>query len=158
LLVVERGESVAFRGNRTLISQALANLIDNAIKYASPAEGDGRTLRIALSARSLGGELRLAVADNGPGIAAIDRERVLQRFVRLDESRSREGSGLGLSLVAAIAKMHGGRIELSDGAPGLTATLCLPLGRERTGGVADNGGNDDGREQGTEGQAPSPSA
>jgi signal transduction histidine kinase len=69
----------------------------------------------------------LRVADNGPGIPAEDRERALQRFVRLEKSRSKPGSGLGLSLVAAVARLHDGTIELGDGSPGLVVTLRLPL-------------------------------
>jgi signal transduction histidine kinase len=69
----------------------------------------------------------LSVADSGPGIPPADRERVLQRFVRLDDSRGTPGSGLGLSLVAAVAKLHGARLELADHAPGLTVLLAFPV-------------------------------
>jgi signal transduction histidine kinase len=69
------------------------------------------------------------VADNGPGIPAADRQRVLQRFVRLEESRSQPGSGLGLSLVAAVARLHHGEIELGEANPGLVVTLRLPINR-----------------------------
>ena len=69
----------------------------------------------------------LRVADNGPGIPEADRERVLQRFVRLEKSRSQPGSGLGLSLVAAVARLHHGTIELGDGKPGLVVTIRLPI-------------------------------
>jgi len=110
-------------GNRTLISQALSNLIDNAIKYA--VDGS-RPLEIRLSGAVSGDTVRLTVSDNGPGIAKADRSRALQRFVRLDGSRSKQGSGLGLSLVLAVAHMHGGDVEMSDAEPGLQVTLRLP--------------------------------
>lgn len=140
------------RGNRTLLSQALSNLIDNAIKYACPAEGEERQLVVRLAATATPAGLELSVADNGPGVAAADRERVLQRFVRLDESRSRQGSGLGLSLVAAVAKMHGGRFDLSDAAPGLKATLCLPLAQQQAGGAGDASEDGDFGDDGTAGR------
>jgi signal transduction histidine kinase len=75
-----------------------------------------------------GDALVLRVADNGPGIPAEERERVLQRFVRLEKSRSQAGSGLGLSLVAAVVRLHNGTIELGDGDPGLVVTIRLPVG------------------------------
>jgi signal transduction histidine kinase len=75
----------------------------------------------------VGDAIEISVADRGPGVAPEDRERALQRFVRLEKSRSRPGSGLGLSLVAAVARLHGGSIRLEDNAPGLRAVLTLPL-------------------------------
>jgi signal transduction histidine kinase len=117
----EIGEGIAIRGHRQLLGQAIANLLDNAVKY-SPAGG-----RIALIlARTGGGGAALSVADSGPGIAAEDRERVLQRFVRLDDSRGTPGSGLGLSLVAAVAKLHDIALTLDDNEPGLRITLTFP--------------------------------
>ncbi|MDE2579518.1 MAG: HAMP domain-containing histidine kinase [Hyphomicrobiales bacterium] len=110
------------KGNRELLFQALANLIDNALKYA------GAKPHIALSARREGARILLAVADNGPGIAPHDRERARDRFVRLDDSRSTRGSGLGLSLVSAIAHLHDGTFRLEDNAPGLRAVIDLPAG------------------------------
>ncbi len=77
--------------------------------------------------RAAGHDAEVTVADRGPGIAAVDRERVLRRFVRLEESRSLPGTGLGLSLVTAVAHMHGGTLRLEDNAPGLRAVLVLPL-------------------------------
>jgi len=111
-------------GMGELLAQALSNLIDNAIKYAAPVEG-GRG-RIAVSLTQDGGDAVLTVADSGPGIPAADRERVVERFVRLEASRTRPGSGLGLSLVAAVARLHGGSLALGDNAPGLVAMLRLP--------------------------------
>jgi signal transduction histidine kinase len=115
---------IPIKASRELLGQALANLIDNAIKYGAPSEGRAK---IGVSAERDGDSLVLRVADNGPGIPAEDRERALQRFVRLEKSRTQPGSGLGLSLVAAVARLHHGVIELGDGKPGLVVTLRLPL-------------------------------
>lgn len=111
-------------GVKELLAQALSNLIDNAIKYGRPADG-GRG-RIAVTLTRDGAEAVLAVADTGPGIPAADRERVVERFVRLEASRTRPGSGLGLSLVGAVARLHGGTLAFSDNRPGLVATFRLP--------------------------------
>ncbi|HEX9647255.1 MAG TPA: ATP-binding protein, partial [Alphaproteobacteria bacterium] len=105
--------------HRELLGQAIANLLDNAIKY-TPAGG-----RIAIVLDRAGGAPRLAIADSGPGVPAGERARVLERFVRLDSSRGTPGSGLGLSLVAAVAKLHGARLALADNAPGLSITLTF---------------------------------
>jgi signal transduction histidine kinase len=115
--------------NRELVSQAVANLVDNAIKYSAAdgsavATGSPLTVEITLEAR--GDMAAISVADRGPGVAPEDRERALQRFVRLEKSRSRPGAGLGLSLVAAVARMHGGLVRLEDNAPGLKAVILLP--------------------------------
>jgi signal transduction histidine kinase len=128
-LVVDAPQGVAFTANRELLGQALANLVDNALKYAVPNAAEGLAPRITVSARRDDGELLFQVADNGPGIPEADRDRALQRFVRLEESRSQPGSGLGLSLVAAVARLHHGTIELGDGRPGLVVTLSLPIDR-----------------------------
>ncbi len=107
------------RGHRQLLAQGLANLVDNAIKY-TPEGG-----RIGLRVSSSGRETHLEVRDSGPGIPEADRARVLERFVRLDGSRTTPGSGLGLSLVAAVAKLHGARLTLGDNAPGLSVVLAF---------------------------------
>ncbi len=122
-LTVE-AEAISVHGVRELLAQALSNLVDNAIKYGLPPDG-GRG-RITVSLRREGDTAVLAVADAGAGIPAGDRERVVERFVRLDASRSRPGSGLGLSLVAAVARLHGGSLDISDAAPGLRVSLRLP--------------------------------
>jgi len=111
-------------GNRELIGQALANLIDNALKYGQPAEGGEATVRI--EARRAGPEIELSVADHGSGIPEGDRGRVLERFVRLDQSRSKPGFGLGLSLAAGVVRLHGGQLRLEDNAPGLRVVISLP--------------------------------
>jgi len=108
-------------GNRSLIAQALANLVDNAIKY-TPSEGKVR-IRAAVATDSVD----LSVADSGPGIPSEDRPRVTERFVRLEASRSSPGTGLGLSLVAAVAHFHKAELVLEDNAPtGLKAVLRFP--------------------------------
>jgi signal transduction histidine kinase len=130
-LTVEAPSPVLVNGNRELISQALANLVDNAIKYAWPElpAVNGQRAQIKVSAKQYGDRIELAVADHGPGIPDGDRERVVQRFVRLERSRSEPGSGLGLSLASAVAHLHAGELQLLDNAPGLKATLTLPRTR-----------------------------
>jgi signal transduction histidine kinase len=112
-------------GNRSLISQALANLVDNAIKYTPP--GGKVTIRSSLGFQ----EVDLCVADSGPGIPANERSRVTERFVRLEASRHSPGTGLGLSLVAAVAHFHNAELLLEDNAPGLKATLRFPRAAAR---------------------------
>lgn len=107
-------------GDRHLVSQALNNLLDNALKY-TPAGGSVR-----LMARQSEAGACVAVGDSGPGIAPENRAKVLERFVRLDPARHLPGAGLGLSLVAAVAETHGAALELKDGAPGLLVTLTFP--------------------------------
>jgi signal transduction histidine kinase len=116
------------KGNRELVSQALANLVDNAIKYAEPQghAANGTPAEIVVTAGSEGDRIKLAVRDGGPGIPEADREHVIERFVRLERSRTKPGSGLGLSLAAAVARLHGGELKLEDNAPGLKAVLDLP--------------------------------
>ncbi len=103
-------DGIKITGNRELIGQAISNLLDNAIKYAGDS-GTGSTVVITLE-KGKGGPV-LSVDDNGPGIPEAKREEVVKRFVRLDESRSKPGTGLGLSLVKAIMGLHGGRLELT---------------------------------------------
>jgi signal transduction histidine kinase len=107
-------------GNRSLISQALANLVDNAIKYTPP--GGQVTIRPGLNFQSVD----ICIADSGPGIPPEERPRVIERFVRLEASRHSPGTGLGLSLVAAVAHFHNAQLLLEDNAPGLRATLHFP--------------------------------
>jgi signal transduction histidine kinase len=123
-----RVEPIRLKASRELLGQALANLIDNAIKYAPRPGAGSPAITLTMSAARVGSDLVVKVADNGIGIPAADRERVLQRFVRLEQSRSEPGSGLGLSLAAAVARLHHGTIELGDGNPGLVVTLRLPIG------------------------------
>ena len=128
-LTVHARTGLKVRGNRELIGQAIANLVDNAIKYGAPnkesAEAEMKP-DVVITAERVGQSVLLTVADRGPGVAPADRARVLDRFVRLEGSRSRPGSGLGLSLAAAVARMHGGSVELEDNRPGLRVRLTLP--------------------------------
>jgi signal transduction histidine kinase len=130
-LSVEAPGTLLAHGNRELVGQALANLVDNALKYAKPCDAGDRPAvspsEIQVSARQNGaGFAEVSVTDNGPGIPAADRERVLERFVRLETSRTRPGFGLGLSLVNAVMRLHGGSLKLEDNHPGLRATLSFP--------------------------------
>jgi signal transduction histidine kinase len=118
-LSVEANGPVPLHGDRDLLFQAVANLVDNAIKY-TPEGG-----RISLWAGSRDGHPEVAVADTGPGVPAELHEKVFQRFFRIDDSRSTPGSGLGLSLVRAVADLHGARIQLADEDSGLRVLLAF---------------------------------
>jgi len=129
VLDVETVPGLTIHGNRELLGQALANLVDNALKHGLSAPGpDGGRGTITLTARA-GGPFytRLTVADRGAGIPEADRARALERFVRLEPSRSQPGSGLGLSLAEAIVRQHGGILRLEDNAPGLRVEMDLPV-------------------------------
>jgi len=123
-LATEIAPDIVLRANRELIGQALANLLENAVKYARPEDGSPGHIGVTLEKRD--GRARITVTDNGPGIPAADRKRVLERFVRLEKSRSEPGSGLGLALVNAVAGLHGGALLLEDNAPGVRAVMDLP--------------------------------
>jgi hypothetical protein len=126
-LKIDAPAAAPVRGNRELVSQALANLIDNAIKYAGPnGKVNGVPAEIVVRAGDDGERITLSVADRGPGISDADRGRVVERFVRLEQSRSEPGSGLGLSLASAVARLHGGELKLEDNHPGLRTTIALP--------------------------------
>ncbi|WP_454848773.1 sensor histidine kinase [Rhizobium binxianense] len=128
-LTSEIEPGIEVQGNRELIGQAIFNLLDNAIKYSSDTEGAGE-VALKLARRPDG--ICLSVADHGPGIPAERRDDVVKRFVRLDESRSKPGTGLGLSMVEAVMELHSGRLELSDTDPGkpvrrgLTVSMIFP--------------------------------
>lgn len=121
-LTVAVEDGVHVEGDRDLLFQAAANLVDNAIKYSPP----GRP--IELSARLNSGRPEIAVTDSGPGIPRDMRDKVFQRFFRLDDSRSSPGSGLGLSLVRAVAELHGAGVDLEDNRPGLRVSLRFGTG------------------------------
>ena len=126
-----KAAAAPLHGNRELISQALANLVENAIKYGKPSAaaqplGIKAAREIAIEARREGDQVLLSVTDRGPGIAEADRKHAIERFVRLEASRTLPGSGLGLSLANAVATLHGGELRLGDAHPGLVATLVLP--------------------------------
>jgi signal transduction histidine kinase len=135
-LTVETTAPAPVYGNRELVSQALANLVDNAIKYVGSQAGRATCAASAIVVKAVTEDDRilLSVSDRGPGIPAGDRERAVERFVRLEQSRSEPGSGLGLSLASAVARLHGGELRLEDNHPGLKAVLALP----RAHSVAEN--------------------
>jgi signal transduction histidine kinase len=114
-----KGNPVAF-GDRNLLANAVVNLVDNALKYA----GSGATVRVrAIQNRDT---VSIVVQDDGPGIPSAERSRVVDRFYRLDHSRSLPGNGLGLAIVTAIASLHWGKLYLDDANPGLLARIILP--------------------------------
>ena len=138
-LKAQAADSIIIHGDRQLLGQALANLIDNALKYGAPSAGagNGYAPEVDVQADARGGVARIVVSDRGPGVPDTERVRVLSRFVRLEESRSEPGSGLGLSLVAAVARLHGGKLRLEDNEPGLRVVLSLPMeGDALTNGAA----------------------
>lgn len=133
-LEIAAREGLTVRANRQLVGQAVANLVDNAIKYSARAAG-GQDAALATAAVSVrvtaeGTAAEISVADRGPGIAAEDRDRALRRFVRLEKSRTQPGTGLGLSLVAAVARLHNGSVRLEDNYPGLRVVVTLPLAKK----------------------------
>jgi hypothetical protein len=119
------GSDTVIEGNRSLISQALVNLVDNAIKYTPP--GGRVTVRPAVGFQGVD----LTVSDSGPGIPSEQRSRVVERFVRLEASRHSPGTGLGLSLVQAVAHFHNAELILEDNGPGLKAILRFPRPAQR---------------------------
>ena len=122
---------VLVSGDPVLLAQAVGNLIDNALKYA----GDKGSVKVDVQHRT-DGAVEICVSDDGPGIPADEKSKVAQRFYRGDASRGTPGVGLGLSLVQAVAKLHGGTLDLTDNFPGLRARMiiepgALLSGRER---------------------------
>jgi hypothetical protein len=113
---------LSISGDPVLLAQALSNLIDNALKYA-PVNG---AIEVTVLTRA-DGTAEISVADDGPGIADAEKGKVMERFYRGDASRGTPGVGLGLSLVQAVAKLHGSPLELSDRSPGLRVALIIPL-------------------------------
>jgi signal transduction histidine kinase len=135
-LGVAASQEVLVTGDRDLLFDAVANLIDNAIKHGR--EGGAVTVEVSQE----NGAAVIAIADDGPGIPAGESRQVFKRFYRLERSRRTPGNGLGLSLVAAVARLHGARIELADNAPGLRVRLVFsPTGDDD--GIAEAGGSKD---------------
>ncbi len=123
-LDLDLAPGISIRADRQLLAQAIANLMDNAIKYGcAPGSNEGPSVTLRLAGE--GDKAVITVADHGPGIPDEQREHAKERFVRLDQSRSQAGNGLGLSLVGGIMKLHGGRFELDDNHPGLVARLVF---------------------------------
>jgi len=117
---------LAANGDRELLAQAIVNLLENAQRH-TPSD----TI-IRMTGASAGRLLCLQVADNGPGVPARDLNRITKRFARVETSRNTAGHGLGLSLVSAVAKLHGGRLILRDSAPGLSAAIEIPRAADRS--------------------------
>jgi signal transduction histidine kinase len=128
-LTLEPGGEVVIDGDRELLIQMLANLVENALRHAGPAA------RVTVATRADGGEAVVAVRDDGPGVPEGERARIFDRFYRLEQSRSTPGSGLGLALVAAIARLHEASVELDDARPGLVVRIRF---RARPGGTLGN--------------------
>jgi signal transduction histidine kinase len=116
-LSVAGDREVSVIGDRDLIFDAIANLVDNAIKHGRPGG------QVIVTSEISDGRPVISIADDGPGIPADQYERVFKRFYRLEYSRYTQGNGLGLSLVAAVAGLHGARVEMLDNAPGLRIRL-----------------------------------
>jgi signal transduction histidine kinase len=116
-------------GDAPLLARAVRNLLDNAARHA--------TTRVTITVRSNGHDAELTVADDGPGIPASERSRVLERFTRLDDARARDtgGVGLGLAIVDDIVKIHRGRLTITDNAPGARVTITLPTQQRTRDGV-----------------------
>ena len=121
---IDIATDIMVSGNRELLSQAMANLIDNAMKYSTKKKGEQASIQISLQ-RDAKGAL-ISVSDNGPGIPQDKRDHVMERFTRLEKSRTRPGNGLGLSLVKAVVQLHKGTIVLGDNQPGLVVTMSFP--------------------------------
>jgi signal transduction histidine kinase len=120
-LVAEIEPELRAQADPELLTQMVVNLVENAIRHSPPGA------RISVQAKSVGEGLELAVCDTGPGIPPQERDNVLRPFYRLEASRTTEGSGLGLSLVAAIAKRHHAKLSLGDNGPGLRVAVLFPL-------------------------------
>ncbi|MFL6550094.1 MAG: sensor histidine kinase [Povalibacter sp.] len=116
-------DHATLRGNQQLLAQTLVNLVENALKYVD----DGGRVEVAVTCSD--NEITLTVADNGPGVPLEDRQRIMQPFIRLERDRGQTGSGLGLSLVAAVMRLHRASVELLDNHPGLLVRCKLPLAK-----------------------------
>lgn len=127
-LVTDIMPGLMAHGSRELVGQALANMLDNALKYGCPPDGSRQV--VTLTVRELAGKIIFSVADRGPGIAKDQRVKALERFGRLDASRSQPGFGLGLSLAKAVANIHQGTLDLTDNSPGLLVILTVPADLE----------------------------
>lgn len=123
-LAIDVAQALSVEGDRHLLSQLLVNLIENAARH-TPAGS-----LISVSLRRRGDRVELVVADNGPGVHANERDLVLRRFARLERSRTTPGHGLGLALVAAIARAHFAQFTLADNAPGLRVSVLFPANGE----------------------------
>ena len=119
-LSLRNAEPVTVAGDPLLLAQAVSNMVDNALKYTSPAG----SITVEILRRD-DGLTELSVADNGPGISDAEKPKATERFFRGDASRGSEGVGLGLSIVEAVARLHGGALHLADNHPGLRARMLI---------------------------------
>jgi len=124
ILTCEAEPGVRMQANRELVGQALVNLVENAIKYLP--DGHEGERRIVISLKREAGRIFIEVADNGPGIPEPDRNRVFERFARLETSRTEPGAGLGLALVSAVVRLHKGMVHFEDNNPGAKAVIAFP--------------------------------
>src|SRR5580700_3004474 len=125
-LCIEDGGPLVVEGDPELLTQMLVNLVENALRHA------GANARVRVLTAMEGGDAAVLVADNGPGVPKRERQRIFDRFYRLERSRSTPGSGLGLALVAAVARLHGAVVSLADASPGLVVQVVFPA-RARAG-------------------------
>ena len=119
-LTLEAGEPALVDGDRELLTQMLVNLVENGLRHG------GGHAQVTVRCWVEGGRPVLSVTDNGPGVPDAERERLFDRFYRLEASRSTPGSGLGLALVAAVARLHGAEASLRNASPGLEAAVAFP--------------------------------
>ncbi|HEX4198728.1 MAG TPA: ATP-binding protein [Caulobacteraceae bacterium] len=120
----EGDEPIVGEGDRELLTQMLANLVENALRHG------GAQVQVCVRAAQRGPDAVISVTDNGPGVPAAERERIFDRLYRLEQSRSTPGSGLGLSLVAAVARLHGATVQVRDADPGLEVQIAFPISRK----------------------------
>jgi signal transduction histidine kinase len=128
-LTLRAAGPLSVEGDPELLAQMLVNLVENALRHA------GKRARVTVRVDARGQGAVVAVADDGPGVPAAERERIFDRFYRLERNRSTPGSGLGLALVAAVARLHGASVALADAAPGLDVQIAFPS-LARTGTLA----------------------
>jgi signal transduction histidine kinase len=126
-LTVKTNGALPVRADRQLLAQAFSNLIDNAMKYGEDPESNKVDVSMSAERSADGSSAIITIRDKGRGVDEKDQSRVQERFIRLDESRTKPGNGLGLSLVASVMKLHSGTLKLADAKPGLSATLEIPL-------------------------------
>jgi signal transduction histidine kinase len=124
-VTLESPDSLPMHGDQALLQQAVANLVDNAVKFSPPGQS------VSVLAQPIATGTDIVVTDRGPGIPPSDRDRATERFFRGEKARSTPGAGMGLALVQAVAQLHGGHLALEDAEPGLRATLTVPIAEDR---------------------------
>jgi signal transduction histidine kinase len=124
-VTLESPDGLPMHGDQALLQQAVANLVDNAVKFSPPGQS------VSVLARPSPTGTDIVVTDHGPGIPPSDLDRATERFFRGEKARSTPGAGMGLALVQAVAQLHGGHLALEDAEPGLRATLSVPVAEDR---------------------------